>query len=582
MRSVNPTPQQVREQLGKVLASSEFAGSARMVQFLRFTVEHALAGDTDSLKEYVVALEVFGRDQSYDPRIDSVVRVEARRLRAKLKRYYEGAGRADPVLIQFGQSGYTPKFQLRRATNPLEPSSSHPATIAVLPFRNLSPEPDQDYFCDGLTEEVIHCLAGIPAVRVVAHTSSLLFKDVPIDIREVARRLGVRTVLEGSVRKAGKSLRITAQLIDAASGFHLWSETFDRPDQHVFKIQDDISRRIATTLEIGSPAWTHAAARPHVENDEAYNLYLRGRFQANKQTPAALQGAIDLFRKATAQYPDYALAYVGLAEAYGLLAGQGGMPARDALSLAKDALDHALDLNDALAEAQVLRGGMLGFFEWKHAEAESCFLRAIELEPSYAMAHHWYGMHLTCIGHFDAAENELAQALSLDPLSAHIQTDIAEMLVCKGDFAAAEVRYRQALELDSHYVVALLGLAHALARLERRVEAFDVLGPALDAVASVPFLLGQAGWVLAFLGKKDEAHAVKRRIDELSQAGYVSPFSLIFLHLGLGEPEQVVRLLESAEQERELWISFINVDPRFEPVRQNPKFRQLLKRINLA
>lgn len=239
----------VRAQLGRILASDGFVSSQRMCRFLRFVVERTLENDTDRLKEFVVAMEVFDRDEKYDPSIDSIVRVEARRLRTKLKSYYEGPGSDDPVLIGLRPGKYVPLFRTvtpsaKQVANtaPIAPERGEYTTIAVLPFVNMSPEPEQDYFCDGMTEEILNVLASIEGLAVVARTSAFQFKGQALDVRDIGQRLGAHVVVEGSVRKAGPQLRITAQAIDAARGIHLWSETYRRELKDVFAIQEEMSR----------------------------------------------------------------------------------------------------------------------------------------------------------------------------------------------------------------------------------------------------------------------------------------------------------------------------------------------------
>jgi adenylate cyclase len=278
-------PAAVRRQLERILRSETLVNSERLCRFLRVAVERTLAGETDKLKEWVLAQDVFDRDESYDPRIDSIVRVEARRLRAKLRQYYEKAGPDDSLLIWFRTGSYTALFQeiapaqkeraapVRSETPPL-----NPRTVAVLPFVNLSPEPGQDFFCDGITEELLNELTTIPDLNVVARTSVFHFKGRTGDVREIGERLGAGTVIEGSVRKSGSHLRIAAKAIDAATGCHLWSGTFDRQMVDVFAVQDEIARAVGNSLRVALAPSPHA--QPH-EKDiaglEAYTLYLKGR-----------------------------------------------------------------------------------------------------------------------------------------------------------------------------------------------------------------------------------------------------------------------------------------------------------------
>jgi adenylate cyclase len=287
--------------LEKILAHQLFSRSGRMVRFLRLTVERALAGQADELKEYLLGVEVFDRKSSYDPRVDPIVRVEARRLRAKLKAYYEGDGRADAVLIEFVSGGYAPRLTLRdpprgAAGAPLRQAAGV-ITVAVLPFADLGGKPENQYFSDGLTEELIHALTKVPGMRVVAWNTAAQLRDRQQDFRSIRDQLQVGTVLTGSVRISGPSLRVRAQLIDTASGVYLWSETFDRTMQDVFAIQEEIARAIVRTLRLqfagGGEGALLARSRSSIGS---YDYYLRGRYHwkssANWSARADLLGAI--------------------------------------------------------------------------------------------------------------------------------------------------------------------------------------------------------------------------------------------------------------------------------------------------
>ena len=245
----------VREQLTRILSSGGFAASTRLCRFLTHVVDRTLDGDPESLKEFSIAMEVFDRTADYDPSVDAIVRVEARRLRAKLKQYYENAN--DPVLIGLRPGSYVPTFLWSITEAKLEARQDmqpgRPASIAVLPFVNMSPEPEQDYFCDGMSEEIINSLANVPQLNVIARTSAFQFKGVAIDIRDVGKRLGADLIIEGSVRKAGEQLRITIQAIETASGHHLWSETFRRELTDIFAIQEEIARAVADLLRVHAP-----------------------------------------------------------------------------------------------------------------------------------------------------------------------------------------------------------------------------------------------------------------------------------------------------------------------------------------
>src|ERR1700736_1556864 len=315
----------VADQLARIVNSRRFISSPRLCRFLTHIVNRAIHGDLDNLKEFSIAVEVFDRNSEYDPNIDATVRVEARRLRAKLKEYYEGPGRNDAVLIGLRPGSYVPIFRWldpQPQNQPLEIGATIPsgvASVAVLPFVNISPDPEQDYFCDGISEEIINLLTHIAGLKVIARSSAFQFKGMSVDIREVGRRLDADVIIEGSVRKAGEQLRITAQAIQAESGHGLWSETFARELKDVFAIQEKIAQVVGGLLRLHMPE-----ARPRVHasdrNLEAYTRYLKGRVLIYQQSPETLRAALRQLRELIELFPDYAPAYSGIAEANGHLA----------------------------------------------------------------------------------------------------------------------------------------------------------------------------------------------------------------------------------------------------------------------
>src|SRR6201982_950587 len=325
----------VRDQLARVVNSPGFVSSVRLCRFLTHIVNRTIDGDIDSLKEFSIAMEVFDRSSDYDPNIDAIVRVEARRLRTKLKAYYEeGPGTVDPVLIGLRPGSYVPVFRWLdpQPAKPHDGIVSAPSPgrrcVAVLPFVNMSPEPEQDYFCDGITEEIPNSLTGVSGLNVIARTSAFHFKGANIDVREVGQRLGADLVIEGSVRKAGEQLRITAQAIQTESGHHIWSETFRRELKDVFAIQEEIAQSVADLLRLNSPG-VQGPVRPSPPDLDAYARYLRARFLIHQQSPETLHAAQEHLRRLTETYSDYALAYSGMAAASGLLAQFGVVSGRE-------------------------------------------------------------------------------------------------------------------------------------------------------------------------------------------------------------------------------------------------------------
>src|ERR1700761_7820734 len=458
----------VRDQLARVVNSPGFVSSVRLCRFLTHIVNRTLDGDTDSLKEFSIAMEVFDRTSEYDPNVEAIVRVEARRLRAKLKAYYEaGPGTVDPVLIGLRPGSYVPVFRWLNTQPPkhrVEMGVTIPpgrTSIAVLPFVNMSPEPEQDYFCDGISEEITNSLTRISGLNVIARTSSFHFKGASIDIREVGQRLGADIVIEGSVRKAGEQLRITAQAIQAESGHHFWSETFRRELKDVFAIQEEIAQSVADLLRLHIPE-VQGADRPSAPDLDAYTRYLRARFLIHQQSPEMLHAALEQLRKLVETYPGYALAYSGMAAASGILAQFGVVSGCDVYPEVKANAERGYALDPESGETCTVLGALRAWFEHRWDEAEKLYDRALRLQPSHAPAHMFRAMTLLCQGKISAAESGLCRSTELDPLSASDCARMGYLHYVKGNYPSAAEHLRQSFELDRDYPEARLyeGLLH--------------------------------------------------------------------------------------------------------------------------
>ena len=379
---MQPNPlsaESVRTQLRKILSSSTFARSERLARFLTFTVEQTLGGRGENLKEFVIGVEVFDKNEKYDPRMDPIVRVEARRLREKLRKYYETEGHDDALYIDFPTGAYVPLVKTREAAGVSKPAATRAENaIAVLPFVNLSSEQENEYFSDGLTEELINALTKVEGLRVVAWSSAFQLKGKARDIRRIAEQLRVRAVLEGSVRRTADRLRITAQLVDTTDGHYLWSETYERAIKDVFSIQDEISSAIVGALRI---KLTGSAGRSlitrYTENLQAYHLYLKGRFYWNKRTEEDFYKALGFFEQAIQIDPNYAPAYAGMADSYIMLGEHGSVPALSIMRKARATASRALEIDPSLAEAHVSLGSVAGLYEWNWRESEQHFRRAL-------------------------------------------------------------------------------------------------------------------------------------------------------------------------------------------------------------
>lgn len=583
MRAV--TPEEIRKQLEKLLASPQFARSERMCRFLRFSVEHALAGTGDQVKEYLVGVEVFDRAPDYDPRVDPIVRVEARRLRDKLKDYYKSAGKTDALLIEFPKGAYTPVFRTHSGVKDETPAGSaapQPArtSIAVLPFANFSPQAGDDYFSDGLTEELILLLTRVQGLRVVAWNSSSQFRGREQELRAIREELSVEAVLCGSARRSASRVRVTAQLIDTASGAYLWSEGFDRNLHDVVALQEEIARAIVDTLKLAlNPSHVSARAAKRV-NVECYNLCLQARFHARTRTADGLRRSLDCYAQAIATDPESAPAHAGLADAYSLLADYGIIHPREAMPRAEAAAQCALELNPDSAEANTALAFIRSSFDRNWQEGEGLYRRAIALNPSYAQARHWFGIDfLAVLGRFEEADPQIQLARDLDPLSLVTHEGSAYLRLLRRDYEGCLKELEQVGALDRSFYKVYSGIGRVLSLMGRFDEAVVMLEKAHQSGARVPNVIGALGQTLARAGRMDDARRCLDELHALANTQYVPSTCFAIVHLGLDEPDRCMEWLETACEQRELPLTMIRTHPVYDPLRGEPRFQALLSRM---
>ncbi len=466
-----------------------------------------------------------------------------------------------------------------RAASPAEPRPS----IAVLPFADLSPERDQEYFCHGLAEELINALTKVRQLRVVARTSAFSVRDGGLDVREIGRRLQVETVLEGSVRKADDRLRITAQLVRAADGLHLWSERYDRRLDDVFAIQDEITAAITSHLEVELlAAGRRPSSRRQPEDLEAYHLYLKGRHFWSKRSPADLEESIGYFRQAIARDPRYALAHAGLADSYNLLGFYSVLAPREAFPRAKEAARQALEIDDGLAEAHSSLAFARLLFDWDWPGAGREFRRTFELNPGYATARHWYAEYLALQGRHQDAIEQVKLALDLDPLALIINTLLGWAYYYARRYEEAIAALEETLALGAGFAPAefWLGLAHQQqGRLE---DAAEVLQAAVEHSGRSPMMVAALGRLHALRGEAEAASVVLAELEEASRREYVPAYYVAAIHSGSGNREQALDWLERSRDARDNWLVFLGVDPIWDPMRSEPRFEALLAEVGLA
>jgi len=616
----------VRLELEKILASPLFRDAEGLKRFLRYSVEQTLLGQGDQLKEYRLGLDVFDRDTSFDPRVDPVVRMAARRLRGKLRDYYAGEGKTDPVLIEVPKGGYAVVY----SSHPLRATASErvdlalprsprvtpkrvgamalaagalalalailwwnahsrqritgsPAvsSVAVLPFLNLTGDPSEEYLSDGITDELTGGLANLEGLRVVARTSAFKFKGKADDVRAIGKQLGVTSVLEGSIQRSGSRLRVTTQLIRTEDGYHIWAETYDRDGRDVFAVEDEVTRSVGTALRIAMSRTQPTPAKRHRVDPEARDLYLRGRFWWNRRTPPATWKSIEYFNQALEKDPLFAQAYVGLADAYFVLGTNDQALPADVFPKARAAGRQALQIDDGLGEAHATLAAVTYFYDWKRKEAEQEFRRAIELNPNHSSAHQWYGLLLMTSRRFAEATTEFQRAQDLDPLSLIIALDLGQVDYYSGNSDGAIAQAQKALMYDPDFSAAhdLLGMAYLQKGFPKRAlpefERYAALsGKDADA-------LMRMGQTYAALGDRREAMELVHALENPAKGSYSSAYEIAVVYAALGDHGRALESLQRSVDQHSSSCLIVGVDPAFAALRSELGFKALLTRMGL-
>lgn len=624
----------VETELDQILASQAFQGSQRPGAFLRYVVEQTLQGNADQIKEYCIATAVFGRKESFDPRLDPVVRVEATKLRSRLAAYYENEGRQDPIRIELPKRGYVPTFRegasAARTDEPAfavaenYPEASTTAvkevrgnrkrlvwivagvgcmclaafaltfawnktgpapdskSIAVLPFSNVGGDKEDEYFNDGLTDELIASLGRVPGLRVVARGSAFQFKNKTYDVREVGRKLNVRTVLEGSVRKFGTRLRITVHLDDGTNGYRIWSDIYERDSKDVLAIQREIAQGLVNSLgiEFGGNNWTADSRRSGTSiNPEAYQAYLKGLFFWNKNTSSSIRTAIDYFNQALAKDPNYAPIYTGLGRCYTALPVFTATPSMEVVPKIREVASKALALDPTFGEAH-LQLGEAAFLEYRWVEAERELKQALELSPGDAVVHRWYSYYL---GRMGRNEEELSQTLAaqeLDPVSPYLAEGVARSYVDLRRYDEAIEQYKKALTLDPNYLMLLRGLAMTYVfhgDYDKGIELLERVAPLNKEDVSIN---GELGYAYGASGRRAAAEKMAATLLEAAKSRKARPMRVAQVYIGLGDRDHAFEWLLKAADEHEIALGPRN-DVMLDSLRSDPRFTELLRRMKL-
>ncbi len=614
--------EQVRAQLALIVAHELFAGADRRTRLLRFLVEQSLAGQTGSLKESVIAVEVFDRSTDHDPKLDSLVRVEMGRLRSRLIEYYGQAGKNDPVRIEIPKGSYTPVFthfdqpveQPAPAPQPIVVPSSHvpertwngnrtwavaavvctvvislwfltrPAqsppqpSVAVLPFLNLTGDPANEFLSDGITDELTSVLAEARSLRVVARTSAFQFKGKNADVREIGRALNAAAVVEGSVARQRDQWHIVAQLIRVSDGYHLWAQSYDSQPDDLQKTEGEVARATVRTLAADQPGLVGSSLLMSTQNPEAHDLALRARSAFLRGTYSSIMLSAQLAHQAIEKDPSYPVPYSLVAAAEYTLGQFGVLSQKEALERALSANEQALKLDPGFADAHAAHAMHTYFYYWDWPKAEEEFKLA--LSQGSLQAPNLYGWGLTTRGRFAEAQRQFARAEELDPVAAAPRINRGFLWGYQGNLGKARSENRRVLEMNPEDLYGIVGLA-SLDLVDKNCPAAAGDSAMLDKIA--PNLPGSRilrASVWADCGKPEEARKLRDELDRSPPPG-LSFFGMAVLDGLLHDYDRGFIHLAKAADGREIAILSIKADPGFKPFAKDPRYIALLKRLHL-
>ncbi len=454
-------------------------------------------------------------------------------------------------------------------------------SIAILPFLNVSSDTDNEFFCDGLTEELINSLMKLEKLRVAARTSTFSFKGSELDVRRIGQALEVQNVLEGSVRKSGDRLRISVQLISVADGYQVWSERYDLQLEDIFEIQEEIALAIVEALKVKLLSNEKAFLRKrYTDNVEAYELYLKGRLW-NRRTADGFKTAIGYFKQAIEVDAEYAVAYSGIADHYTLLSFYEALPPAMAAEQAKTFAKKGIDLDNTLAETHASYGVTLGGFDWNWAEARKEYKRSIEINPNYLAAHGYYALNLAVQGRIEDALHMSKRCVEIDSLLPIANANLAYFYYLAREYDKAEEQARLTIQIEPNHFSAHWVLGATLGAAGRFAESFAALENAITVSAKRPFVVAELGRILGLAKKKREAKGILKKLKDASKEHYISPLNYAKIHLGLGEIDSVFEWLEKGLEERSTRMPFLLVDPQFDGIRTDKRFVKLTKKMGM-
>ncbi len=610
--SLEVQPQEVRESLARILSSRQFASAERRRKLLEYLVDETLSGRGGDLKEYRIGVDVYGRDAgTYDPRVDPVIRVDIGRLRTKLAEYYAGQGRNDAVRIELPKGSYSVLFQPAQAAEipagdvpgaeiptpaprthgrrtialtmgvslaiaaaaiGLWASNRHSSRVdalAIIPFANLTADPSNDYFSDGLTDDLTAALGRNQRLRVISRASTFQFKNKNATPREMGRELGVSAILQGSVQRSGDQLRVIAQLNSASDGSQIWSEVFDGNGMNALRLEDGIAHAVAARLgDSAAPAFQK-------RDPEVHDLYLRGRFLQVQQTPAALLQSIEIYRQALARDPRDPECNAALASAEIYLANLGQIPPEEADRVARPLIQRSLEADQSSGETHLMLAGLLYLNDHNWAAAEAEFKKSVELGPNSPSIRNNYGYFLMYRGRFDEAAVQFAKGKEIDPLNVMPHFNMGSLYAVKRDYPRAEAEFRKVIETSPKNFAARIWLADVLTFEKKYDAAYQELDRARALMVTPDMATVIRAIFLARQGKHGEARDILAKLP--AAAG--SYFQRAIAYMELGDRDKAFRCLEQAFQSHDGNLILLPVTVTFAAAHSDPRYQDLLRRM---
>lgn len=577
----------IYQQLDRILSSPMFADAGRLQRFLTYIVEHTLSGAPERLKGYTLGVEVFDRPGDFDPAVDSIVRVEAGRLRAKLREYYDGPGAADPITFSIPKGSYVVQIETRASATQRQssvgvPLSPPPNSIAVLPIVSLSADPEQGYFADGMTDAIINRLGRNGALRVTSFTSAMCFKDSRKPMGEIADALHVKYIVEGTCLPASDRARVTSQLIDAVSDTHVWADRYDLDLGDVLVTQDEVAERIS--IAMGSALKVHIGeTRGHKVDPLAYEANLQGRRYRMQLTEEGLSKAIECFQRAIDIDPEFSEPYAGIAGCYCSF-GTFGVELRPPHEVIPNGMAIArkgVELDESLVEARAFLGIMMLKYGWDWPGAAAEFERALAINPSDVRCLLQFGLYFETIADFPRAIDYAERAYVIDPFNKGVQLNCAWQHNQSGDAERALDRVSRLVAAEPGFWGGHWVLGHVLRDLGQYDGARAAFATAVELPGGNTLPLEGFGHCCAVMGLHAEAGEALAELERIATLQYVSPYRLATIYAGLGDRDAMYEGLERAFEMRTRSLAWIGVAHEYEPYRGEGRFQSLVERIGI-